>query len=201
MSRKPPVGVWQDPRGKKTPIGRWKTKGGPYATSYYVANLPKDTTPMEVEECFQEFGTVVDVYVASRKDKPGSFFGFVRITGVRDRWELEKVYEGGDKPFLRALLRNQRQSTSAQEVIVPDDADYDVVQCNIGWDVDYAISGKLRRWFSNKQYGGDSSRGDWSMPEPITLRWKDKSYKVWFQEEDDGWCPGWCGEKNVPEES
>ncbi|KAI3783907.1 hypothetical protein L1987_42997 [Smallanthus sonchifolius] len=35
----------------------------------------------------------------------------------------------GDKPFLRALLRNHRPPYQAHVVTVPEDADYDVIQC------------------------------------------------------------------------
>ncbi|KAI3818748.1 hypothetical protein L1987_12565 [Smallanthus sonchifolius] len=84
-TRRPPEGVWQDPRRKMKEgnrSGRW--------TSYYVANLPEGTKPEDLKTCFNQFGNVVDIYVASRKDKSGSCFGFVRFSMVEDKWELER---------------------------------------------------------------------------------------------------------------
>ncbi|KAI3694966.1 hypothetical protein L1987_77952 [Smallanthus sonchifolius] len=44
----------------------------------------------DLENCFGAFGEVVDAYVAAKRDKAGGLFGFVRFTGVKDKWEMER---------------------------------------------------------------------------------------------------------------
>ncbi|KAD4178488.1 hypothetical protein E3N88_27079 [Mikania micrantha] len=56
--------------------------------TFYVSNLPEDCNAMELAKEFGRFGTVSDVYVAARKDKSGSFFGFVRLPESADTERL-----------------------------------------------------------------------------------------------------------------
>ncbi|KAI3725837.1 hypothetical protein L1987_65633 [Smallanthus sonchifolius] len=51
-------------------------------TSFFVSNLPEGTKAMDMKECFEEYGRVVDAYVAAKKDKTGYHFGFVRFEGM-----------------------------------------------------------------------------------------------------------------------
>ncbi|KAI3815087.1 hypothetical protein L1987_14741 [Smallanthus sonchifolius] len=175
-NRKPPLGIWQETRRQKN--GPERGRKTPKATSYFVSNLPEGTKPEDLEECFIQFGKVVDIYVAAKKDKAGGHFGFVRFSGVDDKWALEKAMRGinmknarlpvnlakfdkegnsnngeerkyqetrfksyqsnqygngelkykGDRPYLNGVLLNNRIHQHIQDVTVPDDADYDVVQ-------------------------------------------------------------------------
>ncbi|KAI3732039.1 hypothetical protein L1987_63236 [Smallanthus sonchifolius] len=86
---------WQEIRRRKagkTPgyDKRWKRKEDPRETSFYVANLPNGTMSMDLAKCFESFGRVVDTYVAAKRDKAGGLFGFVRFSGVEDKWEMER---------------------------------------------------------------------------------------------------------------
>ncbi|KAI3717424.1 hypothetical protein L1987_69027 [Smallanthus sonchifolius] len=88
-------GEWQEERRRKqnnfTGQKKWrKTRSGRGETSFFVSNLPEGIKAKELEDCFCSFGRVVDVYVASKKDKAGSYFGFVRFTGVSNKWDLER---------------------------------------------------------------------------------------------------------------
>ncbi|KAI3686586.1 hypothetical protein L1987_80266 [Smallanthus sonchifolius] len=83
-------------------------------------------------KCFRVFERIADIYVAARKDISGNYFGFVRFTGVEDKWEMEKAMqeimgkeEHREKPFIHALLRNQNTTVPRRGVFVPEDADYD----------------------------------------------------------------------------
>ncbi|KAI3784795.1 hypothetical protein L1987_43900 [Smallanthus sonchifolius] len=138
-SRRPPVGIWQEDKRRKNGMKRGKRHV--VSTSYYVANLPEGTTPQDLEPCFQSYGRIADIYVAARKDKADgkpnnreerrNRNGF--RSGVSDTNHQQNEDEGilenkGDKPFLQALLRNQKPSTQIKEITIPEDADYEVIE-------------------------------------------------------------------------
>lgn len=58
-------------------------------TSYYVKNVPDGTCRYTLKEAFKNFGNIIDVYIPSRKDKGGAYFGFVKFFGVKNAEELE----------------------------------------------------------------------------------------------------------------
>ncbi|KAK1428401.1 hypothetical protein QVD17_17234 [Tagetes erecta] len=83
---------WQDVpyrRGKKK---EYKEK--PNVTSFYISNLEADCNPKELALIFDKFGRVVDTYIAGRKDREGSYFGFVRFQNVINKLELEEQLQG-----------------------------------------------------------------------------------------------------------
>ncbi|KAI3744324.1 hypothetical protein L1987_57403 [Smallanthus sonchifolius] len=120
------------------------------ATSYYVSNLPEGTTSKDLAPYFQNYGRLVDIYVAAKKDKSGSFFGFVRFEDVDNKWELEKAmteihidnarlsvnlakFDRDGKPNNREVQRSRNGPDNCKyqpkkEVKVPKDADYGVVE-------------------------------------------------------------------------
>ncbi|KAJ0658189.1 putative RNA recognition motif domain, nucleotide-binding alpha-beta plait domain superfamily [Helianthus annuus] len=55
---------------------------------FFVSNLPEGCTPWELRKCMEAFGEVAGSYVAKKRDKHGSRFGFVTFSGVRDKQEL-----------------------------------------------------------------------------------------------------------------
>ncbi|KAF5817259.1 putative RNA recognition motif domain, nucleotide-binding alpha-beta plait domain superfamily [Helianthus annuus] len=54
----------------------------------FVSNLPEGCTPWELRKCMESYGEVAGSYVARKRDKQGSRFGFVSFLGVRDKREL-----------------------------------------------------------------------------------------------------------------
>ncbi|KAF5784853.1 putative RNA recognition motif domain, nucleotide-binding alpha-beta plait domain superfamily [Helianthus annuus] len=55
---------------------------------FFVSNLPEGCTPWELRRCMESYGEVAGSYVARKRDKQGSRFGFVSFSGVRDIQEL-----------------------------------------------------------------------------------------------------------------
>ncbi|KAF5779356.1 putative RNA recognition motif domain, nucleotide-binding alpha-beta plait domain superfamily [Helianthus annuus] len=54
----------------------------------FVTNLPEGCTPWDLRRCLESFGAVAGTYVARKRDKHGSRFGFVLFSGVKDKQEL-----------------------------------------------------------------------------------------------------------------
>ncbi|MFS7961881.1 putative RNA recognition motif domain, nucleotide-binding alpha-beta plait domain superfamily [Helianthus anomalus] len=63
-------------------------------TKFFVSNLPEGCTPWELRRCLEGFGEVSGTYVAKKRDKVGSRFGFASFANVKDRNELEKSLNG-----------------------------------------------------------------------------------------------------------
>ncbi|MFS7908364.1 putative RNA recognition motif domain, nucleotide-binding alpha-beta plait domain superfamily [Helianthus anomalus] len=63
-------------------------------TKFFVSNLPDSSSSKDIGEVFSDFGEVVGVYVARKRDKKGNRFGFVSFRGVRDPSELEGSMKG-----------------------------------------------------------------------------------------------------------
>ncbi|KAI3810316.1 hypothetical protein L1987_19928 [Smallanthus sonchifolius] len=87
--------VWQTAGGKRRSEKRnnhhygKKRSWGKSVTSFFVSNLPKGTKAMDLKACFEDYGRVVDSYVAAKKDKAGNSFGFIRFEGVKDKLGME----------------------------------------------------------------------------------------------------------------
>ncbi|KAI3812362.1 hypothetical protein L1987_17069 [Smallanthus sonchifolius] len=86
---------WQEvQRMKSIGFSRPNIGGGrredPRQTTFYVANLPNGTKDNDLENRFDSYGKVADAYVAAKRDRSGGLFGFVRFTGVADKWETER---------------------------------------------------------------------------------------------------------------
>ncbi|KAJ0476569.1 putative RNA recognition motif domain, nucleotide-binding alpha-beta plait domain superfamily [Helianthus annuus] len=63
-------------------------------TKLFVSNLPDGCTPWELRKCLEGFGEISGTYVAKKRDKEGSRFGFVSFREVADRKELVKNISG-----------------------------------------------------------------------------------------------------------
>ncbi|KAJ0693496.1 putative RNA recognition motif domain, nucleotide-binding alpha-beta plait domain superfamily [Helianthus annuus] len=61
---------------------------------FFVTNLPEGCTPWELRRSVEDYGDVTGTYVARKRDKQGSRFGFVSFAGVRDCQELLKLLGG-----------------------------------------------------------------------------------------------------------
>ncbi|KAI3790440.1 hypothetical protein L2E82_03481 [Cichorium intybus] len=61
-------------------------------TSFYVGNIPDGVTVNEIWKKFEDFGKVVDVYIAHKRDGHGGRFGFVKFGGVKDVLVLEQTF-------------------------------------------------------------------------------------------------------------
>ncbi|GLU11951.1 hypothetical protein SLE2022_286680 [Rubroshorea leprosula] len=64
------------------------------ATSYLFTNFPQNRSPKRLWYLFATYGAglgrIVDVFIPKKKDRKGNCFGFVRISGVKDKGRLEK---------------------------------------------------------------------------------------------------------------
>ncbi|KAK1413002.1 hypothetical protein QVD17_34682 [Tagetes erecta] len=71
---------------------RWRYPKG--TISFYVSNLPMNCTSMDMKQVFEHAGELVDAYATNKKDRTGSFFGFVRYCNIGDKKEFEKKLNG-----------------------------------------------------------------------------------------------------------
>lgn len=76
---------WTEVRGR-----RYNVVSSKAITSFFVSNIPAGTNRFELNEAFKPFGRITDVYIPGRKDKGGSYFGFVKFGGVKDVTTLER---------------------------------------------------------------------------------------------------------------
>ncbi|KAL4563421.1 hypothetical protein LXL04_027463 [Taraxacum kok-saghyz] len=63
-------------------------------TSFFISNIPEGTNGYDLKETFRGFGRISDVYIPGRKDKGGSYFGFVKFEGVKNAHDMEKELQG-----------------------------------------------------------------------------------------------------------
>ncbi|KAI3500005.1 hypothetical protein L1887_35820 [Cichorium endivia] len=72
-----------------TVVNRRKNNRRSDLTSFFVSNIPDDTSVDEIRKLFVGFGKVADVYIARKKDRSRLNFGFVKFTGVKNAKSLE----------------------------------------------------------------------------------------------------------------
>lgn len=71
-------------------ISRQKKKGSSsIVTSFFVGSLLASCTKSDLLNSFRKFGNIFNVYIAKKKDRFGSIFGFVSYIVVQDAVELE----------------------------------------------------------------------------------------------------------------
>ncbi|KAL9996363.1 putative RNA recognition motif domain, nucleotide-binding alpha-beta plait domain superfamily [Helianthus debilis subsp. tardiflorus] len=63
-------------------------------TKFFVSNRPEGCTPWELRCSLEGFGSISDTYVAKKRDKGGSRFGFFSFNDVKDIQELEMMLGG-----------------------------------------------------------------------------------------------------------
>ncbi|KAJ0695183.1 putative RNA recognition motif domain, nucleotide-binding alpha-beta plait domain superfamily [Helianthus annuus] len=70
--------------------------GGPYkdVTKFFVTNLPEGCTPWELRKGLEGYGAISASFVAKKRNKTGSRFGFMSFVNVLDKVELEKSLKG-----------------------------------------------------------------------------------------------------------
>ncbi|CAI8603184.1 unnamed protein product [Vicia faba] len=84
----------------------------------YVNNLPEDISEREMERTFERWGKVIDVYIASKRNKMGKIFGFIRYGGIQDAtWieeQLKDIWFGSYKVWVNVsrFSRPNRRETS-----------------------------------------------------------------------------------------
>ncbi|GLT94192.1 hypothetical protein SLE2022_119470 [Rubroshorea leprosula] len=61
---------------------------------FFFYNFPKKLAVADLWHSFKMHGRVVDVYVLGKRDKWGKRFGFVRMLGVQNAYQMEKQLSG-----------------------------------------------------------------------------------------------------------
>ncbi|KAI3676431.1 hypothetical protein L1987_86040 [Smallanthus sonchifolius] len=82
---------WQTVTYRKRKVsGRsWEDLGN--ATTFYVKNIPEGVSSTNLWKEFQQYCDIADAYVATKKDKAGNNFGFVRFRGIRNMGDMLKT--------------------------------------------------------------------------------------------------------------
>ncbi|CAH1416384.1 unnamed protein product [Lactuca virosa] len=71
------VGEWVEVR-------RRKPQSTTNITTFYVSNIQQDTTVNMLSEAFRKYDKIVDIYIPGRKDRAGSYFTFVKYSGIKE---------------------------------------------------------------------------------------------------------------------
>ncbi|GLT25057.1 hypothetical protein SLA2020_002110 [Shorea laevis] len=73
---------------------RFRNKVSESTTVFFFYNFPEELAAADLWRRFKMHGRVVDVYVPAKRDKRGKRFGFVRILGVQNVYQMEKRLNG-----------------------------------------------------------------------------------------------------------
>ncbi|KAI3798792.1 hypothetical protein L1987_34071 [Smallanthus sonchifolius] len=189
--------VWQTAGGKRRSEKRSnhhygkKRSWGKSVTSFSVSNLPEGTKAMDLKACFEDYGRVVDSYVAAKKDKAGNSFGFIRFEGVKDKLGMEIQLKD-------VKLNNARLSVNLAKYDVEGKANREVEsrqvnQCRVP---------------PNGQSGGGNggSWGEWvirgvaptGMPFLGIIRVPSQEWNCRCKEDCSDWVPDWIGRPEIP---
>lgn len=98
--------------GWKT-VNRRKQKYGSELTTFFVGNLPERVSREDLKDLFGAYGKVANTYIANKKDKGGSNFGFVKFMDVDDAKVLEESFKRiylGNNILTINIARFQRRS-------------------------------------------------------------------------------------------
>ncbi|CAI9267059.1 unnamed protein product [Lactuca saligna] len=89
-------------------------------TTLYVSNISDGFNYKDVWDIFMEFGKVIDVYIARKKDISGSNFAFIRFKGIKYIEELEMktgnvkcrkcILKVNETRFLRSVMSTAKTS-------------------------------------------------------------------------------------------
>ncbi|KAK9049892.1 hypothetical protein SSX86_031139 [Deinandra increscens subsp. villosa] len=75
----------QKPHAQKTNA----TRDSHLWTVYYVSNFPDDCSTEDIRSVFSQYGIVMDVFIARRKNKGGDRFRFIKFARVENKEALE----------------------------------------------------------------------------------------------------------------
>ncbi|PWA43051.1 hypothetical protein CTI12_AA538570 [Artemisia annua] len=82
------------------------------ATTYYVTNFPKHLTARDLWKELEDYGRLLDVYIARKLSKKGKRFTFIRFLIVRDEnildYKLQSVWVGSFHLFI-SMARFSRE--------------------------------------------------------------------------------------------
>ncbi|CAI9273422.1 unnamed protein product [Lactuca saligna] len=93
--------------------------------SFFISNTPNETNKESLITIFQNFGKLVDIYIAHKKDNKAYNFGFVRLWGIDNKEKVEKAMDGircGSKKLkvnIAKFKRKQLKDSGANFISVP----------------------------------------------------------------------------------
>ncbi|GLU20772.1 hypothetical protein SLE2022_369540 [Rubroshorea leprosula] len=77
-------------QGLRRRIPRFSHQLSGQARTFFFYNFPENLRAKDLWYCFQGYRKVVDVFVPNKRDKWGKRFGFVRMVGVMNEYQMEK---------------------------------------------------------------------------------------------------------------
>ncbi|KAL4556992.1 hypothetical protein LXL04_035162 [Taraxacum kok-saghyz] len=121
----------REPDGREDKDEGWKTvrsrrphhSGSDEVTSFFVNNIPIDTTRSELWKPCSRFGQLVDIYIPRRRDAGGSYFAFVkykRINSIEETIEkLNSVSFGGQLMKANISKHPRKPAPAATPKVAP----------------------------------------------------------------------------------
>ncbi|KAI3508269.1 hypothetical protein L1887_23275 [Cichorium endivia] len=112
---------WTEVRRRRRWDNRKEYRSSGGVTTMFVSNLPDGAKKEVVKRIFQKHGTVVDIYMAGKKDSNRKNFAFVRFNGVDCEEKLEKSLQGlrySRNPLVINIARFERKQTGGIQTSV-----------------------------------------------------------------------------------
>ncbi|GJS26591.1 RNA-directed DNA polymerase, eukaryota [Tanacetum coccineum] len=101
---------------KKKPIS--KPINNPFASSFYVSNLPDSLDAKGLWNACVSYGRLVDAYIANKRSIGGKRFGFIRFLGIKDESEfvrsLSNIWIGSFHLYVSVARYQRKNQTGTQ---------------------------------------------------------------------------------------
>ncbi|GLU06855.1 hypothetical protein SLE2022_238450 [Rubroshorea leprosula] len=107
-------------RWNRNRVASYDSQFSGWTTTFFFANFPEDLEAKFLWNCFQLYGKVVDVFIPSKRDKRGKRFGFVRMAGVKNEFQMEgqlnTMWIGSYKIKVRIADERQRKPAQSKKI-------------------------------------------------------------------------------------
>ncbi|CAI9264957.1 unnamed protein product [Lactuca saligna] len=116
------IGEWTEVRQRRRRHQEDHNLTKSMATSFFFQNFPEDWDEKALWQTFQRYGTIVDLYLARKRNIKNKRFGFVRFIRIENISEFERKLNGiwiGNYKLRVNLARFQRKSTANLRSTMP----------------------------------------------------------------------------------
>ncbi|GKV26308.1 hypothetical protein SLEP1_g35639 [Rubroshorea leprosula] len=113
-------GGYRQRRWNRNRVASYDSQFSGWTTTFFFANFSEDLEAKFLWNCFQRYGKVVDVFIPSKRDKRGKRFGFVRMAGVKNEFQMEgqlnTMWIGTYKIKVRIADERQRKPAQSKKI-------------------------------------------------------------------------------------
>ncbi|CAI9263270.1 unnamed protein product [Lactuca saligna] len=116
------IGEWAEVRQRRRKQQEDHNLSKNMAISFFFQNFPEDWDEKALWQTFQRYGTIVDLYLARKRNVKNKRFGFVRFIRIENISDFEGKLNGiwiGNYKLRVNLARFQRKSTANPRSTMP----------------------------------------------------------------------------------